>query len=612
MPKQPLLTRKLRNAIVYSWISLNKSLVVILLSLVSLAGFLPSPAVADDEATPVVLYDSEKQAILNAKEKQQNEKKEQEINNDAPSNVVFLDDEINSLENEEEEKEDFSLNPDEENDNLTESSIIDKKEAVTPELKNLGSMAIDETDVLIDMRHAHDFSDFPLTVDDRAYHRIYSFHRAFEGLRARDVHIEKYDSKDPITPEILTRCKTLFINLPSGDKEPFLVSEIAAIRDFVEGGGSLFLITDHTNCYFHQSRLTPLLHELDIEPQYYGICDKSQSLGSSGCGWIFINKFDNHPVTNGLRQIAFQTGGGVDPRYAVAWSSSNSWQDAPIMPIYGEADVAYFGNFTQDSDEQTGTTGVVLAKELKQGKIVVVADQNLFSPFFLQYLDVYRLWNNAFSWLLNRPDIADVASYLQKTNQGRRVVCWEELTPDAPHFGDPDPVGYYHIYTTLCRYYNVFCVANDDPELTSDVVVVLQGGKTYSSQGFDYVYNRLLAGKTLVVVDPNDDVLTDENSEVFNLIDKLSDEADVRVQTFPAPNDATKKKYVEMIEFTNGAKIALVRGRNSYNNEIVPKPEARLLFVQMENIKTLLSVIDNSFETAKESSDQPQETAQEK
>ena len=592
----------------YPRFSFNDFLTAVLISLVSLTSFAPCLAIADDEFIPVLLYDSEKQAAFNAKEKQQVEKEEQKINEGAPSNVVFLGDEGDSATG---ELEDFSLNLDDASDDPTETFLIDEQETVVPESIVPDSTTNGAVDVLIDMRHAHDFSDFPLTVDDRAYHRIYSFHRAFENLRARGISIQKYDAKTPITPEALSRCKTLFMNLPSGDKEPFLISEIVAIRDFVEGGGSLFLITDHTNCYFHQSRLTPLFHELDIEPQHYGICDKSQSLGSSGCGWIFIDKFDDHPVTKGLRQIAFQTGGGVDPRFAVAWSSSSSWQDAPVMPIYGEADVAYFGNFVHDSGEQVGASGVVLAKELKQGKIVVVADQNLFSPFFLHYLDVYRLWNNIFSWLLDRPEIADVASYLQKTNHGRRVVCWEELMRDASRFGDPDPTGYYHIYSTLCRYYDVFCVANDDLELATDVAVILQGGETYSPQGFNYAYKRLLAGKTLIVIDPSADVLTDENSEVFNLVGKLADEADVKIKVVPADNGATKMKRVEIIEFTNGAKIALVRGRNSYDNKAIPKPEARLLFVQMENIKTLLSVIDATLEVGKEPTNSSKETTQE-
>ncbi|MGN0911236.1 MAG: hypothetical protein ACI4NV_07465, partial [Thermoguttaceae bacterium] len=64
-------------------------------------------------------------------------------------------------------------------------SIPLKKNA--PQASNDKSGATERTsksvDVLIDMRHAHDFSDYPLTLDDVFYHRIYSFHRAFESLK---------------------------------------------------------------------------------------------------------------------------------------------------------------------------------------------------------------------------------------------------------------------------------------------------------------------------------------------------------------------------------------------------------------------------------------------
>ncbi len=568
-----------------------------LLAILFLSSFF---AFADDEPVPIVLYDSNKQAALNEQNMRQEEEKEQTLNDDAPSNVVFLGDFDMS---ETTVEDDFTLNDDESGDATSESFPIDENQLVEPKLPSSVAAADDKVDVLIDIRHAHDFSDYPLTVDDRLYHRLYSFHRAFEGLKARGVRVEKYDSKNPITSEVLCRCKTLFMNLPSADKEPFLVSEITAIRDFVKSGGSLFLITDHTNCYFHQSRLTPLLHELDVEPQHYGVCDKDYSLGSSGFGWIYIDKFEEHPVTKGLRQIAFQTGGGVDPRFAVAWSGSNSWRDAPIMPIYGEADVAFFGNFAPDPNEPIGPSGVVLAKEFQKGKIVVVGDQNLFSAFFLHYLDVYRLWNNSFAWLLDRPELADVAQYVQSLKENRLVVCWEELARGAPRFGDPDPKGYYNVYTALCRYYNVFCVANDDPELTPDLTIILHGGNNYSPQGFSYAYKRLLEGKTLVVIDPQDAVLDDESSELAILVKKLADEADVDVKSSSANHETTGKRFVERVELTNGGQIALVRGRDSFDNGSVPQPEARLLFVQMENLKTLLGVIDAAFELQEEDDD---------
>ncbi len=447
-------------------------------------------------------------------------------------------------------------------------------------------------DVLIDMRHAHDFSDFPLTVDDRNYHRIYSFNKAFEYLKSQGVVVEKYESNEPLTPEILAQCKTLFLNLPSGDKEPFFVGEILAIRDFIQQGGALFLITDHTNCYFHQSRLAPLFHEIDIEPQYYGVCDTESAVGT-GEGWLFMNRFADHPVTRGLREIAFQTGGGVDPRFAVAWSSETSWQDAPGIPIYGEADLAYYGNFAPDPGERVGASGVVLAREYGKGRVVIVGDQNLFSAFYLQYLDVYRLWLNAFAWTLDRPELADRTRYAQEAQKSRVLICWEDLRPGARRFGDPDANGYYHIYTVLCRHFNPFCVAHADTEARGKAILFVGGSADYQQEGFDFALQSLERGDAVVFVDPESDALTNSEKEPCALANALLAKG---VKARPNVEDSSREKLIERVEFENGAKIVLIRGRHGYNNEVVPQPERRPLLMDQENINAFLAEIDSLFD----------------
>jgi len=452
-----------------------------------------------------------------------------------------------------------------------------------------------DCDVLIDMRHAHDFSEFPLTLDDRFYHRIYSFNGAFQRLADRGVVVAKYAGEAPLDAETLSRCKTLFLNLPSGDKPPFLVSEILAIVDFVKEGGSIFFIVDHTDCYFHQSRLTPLFHELDVAPQYYGVCDATQNLGE-GFGWIYFDKFTESPITQGLRQVAFQTGGGVDPRNAVVWSSDDSWQDAAGMPIYGEADLAYFGNFTRDEEEPVGSSGVVSAKRFGKGKIVVVGDQNLFSAFFLQYLDNYRLWLNIFAWTLEKPELAELKTYFEDARQKPTLLCWEELENNVKKFGNPDASGYYHVYTILCRRYNPFCITNDDSALglEADALLWIGGGKEISQRGIDLAVRQLKRGKTLIVLDPARNVENDKNSGVARLLKKIQLKTG-RETSIDESNDPTSlKKHVERFETSTGGRLILLRGRNSFDNSEVPKPEARLLLFQQNNVDALLNEIDDA------------------
>ncbi|MDO5309290.1 MAG: hypothetical protein Q4G03_07335 [Planctomycetia bacterium] len=482
----------------------------------------------------------------------------------------------------------FSLHDDSAELKEVDADVI----AQDPPLPENATIATQENQwkVLIDLRHAYDFSDFPLTLDDTFYHRIYSFHRAFEKLENRGVQVDKYRELDePITLDLLKRYNAVFLNLPSGDKSPFLVSEIFAFRDYVREGGGLFFIVDHTDCYFHQSRLTPLFHEIEIAPQFYGVCDSKQKLGN-GTGWIYMDAFASHPVTENLRQIAFQTGGGVDPRFAVAWSSDESWQDASLRPIYGEDDLAYYGNFSHDDNEPVGASGVVLAKEFGKGKIVVVGDQNLFSAFFLQYLDIYRLWMNSFAWLLDYPELANVATYLDEARQSHFFVCWEELAPKAKRFGNPDEDGYYHLYTNLCRRYNVFCIANNDPEFDSNVTLIL-GKNSLSQAGLDFSTRQLEGGRALIIIDLPQDALSSENSWVNVVIRRLKDKG-IELKSDQDENDA-KLINRQVLLFSNGAKVVVINNfPGSYDNSSVPRPEARLLLRNQMELERLFDVIN--------------------
>jgi hypothetical protein len=52
------------------------------------------------------------------------------------------------------------------------------------------------------------------------------------------------------------------------------VSEIRAIRSYVAEGGSLFIITDHSNSYFHAHHLQPLLTCLGIRTSTSTACEE--------------------------------------------------------------------------------------------------------------------------------------------------------------------------------------------------------------------------------------------------------------------------------------------------------------------------------------------------
>ncbi len=305
------------------------------------------------------------------------------------------------------------------------------------------------------------------------------------------------------------RYRLLFINLVSAERPPFLVSEIAAIRAFVAGGGSLLVITDHTNCYFHAYRLAPLLTELGIDTFTDGVCDGPPYSVADGHGWLRLVDFKPHPVTAGLRCIAPQTGGRVDPRFAVAFSSAQSWADAWSTSPYGKANApGFYGNFERDPGEPAGPHGMVLAKTLGRGRIVGVGDENMLGASYAHYADNYRLWLNSMAWLLDDPRLADAAAY--ENWRRPRIVLYEP----APRgeFGNSETDGSYHALVLLSRFWWTF--ATDRLDAPADLVVFAYHECALEPQQVAALADHLRRGRHVLILNAESQLLADPSSVV--------------------------------------------------------------------------------------------------
>jgi hypothetical protein len=349
--------------------------------------------------------------------------------------------------------------------------------------------------VLVDSIHAHNFLRVGPEDDPYAYHNLYGYRLAFDYLKSRKMIVDEV-SDGRITRERLAGHSMLFINLVSADLPAFGAGEILAIKDFVERGGGLFLITDHTNCYYHLNKLSPLLDELDIRMRPETACEfPPRALGQVAGGWITIEHFKPHPVTAGLRTIAFESGGTVDDRFAVATTSERAWGDASTMHPFGEGDTpGFYGNWKPDPGERTGMLGVVLAKQVGKGRVVIVADQNIFGDPFINYADNGRLFLNAIAWLSGKTDLGDVAAY----ERWRRpaVLCYEEFGRAA--FGNPDPKGYFPAYAQLTQAFPTF--ARDHLEGDWGTIVFAHPDYQLGQADLDALVEHLRRGKSVVIL----------------------------------------------------------------------------------------------------------------
>ncbi len=362
--------------------------------------------------------------------------------------------------------------------------------------------------ILIDGIHANDLSTVGLYPGVYEYHQTCGCRRWFDYLGAQGVHYDRVD-QGSLTPELLSRYRMLFINLVSAERRPFLVSEIAAIRSFVHDGGSLLVVMDHSNAYFHAYRLMPLLKELDIEAQTDTTCEEPPHMLAGGNGWISITRFKPHPVTEGLQRVGMQSGGRVDPRFAVAVTSDRAWADRWYSGIFGEKNGAgYCGNFKRDPDEDSGPLGVVLAKDFGRGRIVIVADQNMIGETFLHYADNYRLWLNIMAWLLDDAKLRDARAYQMWRKP--RIVLYE---PSAhPEFSRSDIDGLYRAFALLTRYWWTF--AGDRWAEPCDLLVFAYNQCPLSPEHAEAVAKHLRGGRNVLILNAESQLLDDSSGVV--------------------------------------------------------------------------------------------------
>ncbi len=435
--------------------------------------------------------------------------------------------------------------------------------------------------MLVDAVHANDHSPHGLRPHEYDYHRVHGHRWAFEYLRSRGVRVD-YHREGRLHDRRLASCDALFIGLVSAERPPFLVGEIAAIRAFVHRGGSLVVITDHTNCYYHAWRLMPLFEELGLATFTDAACDEPPCTLGSGNGWIAVRRFVKHPVTIGLECIAPQTGGCVDPRFAVAWTSDRAWADAWTIAPFGEgSSPGFFGNFGRDPGERSGPLGVVAAKEFGKGRIVVVGDQNIFGDVFLNYADNYRLWLNAMAWLLDTEGLRDPTLYVRWKSP--RLLLYEQY--DRTAWGADDNSGCHFAQALLGRHYWAF--ANDRLTEPWDLVVFPDSDRRLRPEGVEAVAAHLRSGKNVLFL----------NTEY------VAGDAEVALGQILKAVGATSPKAKTgggkwTIDVPKGGQIHVLAMDSAFDNTTLAPPHRTPNTAQAKRAKALLDAVEGALRPA--------------
>jgi hypothetical protein len=428
--------------------------------------------------------------------------------------------------------------------------------------------------VLIDSIHAHNFLDKGLEPGNRDYHSLFGPKDALAYLARQGFEIREITT-GTLNEDTLAAADTLFINLVSDNLPPFLVEEIFAIKDFIEGGGNVLVITDHSNAYHHSWKLMPLFTELGIRLYNESALEvKPRTLGP-GAGWILIENFKPHPITENLSVLSFHSGGTVDENGAVAFLSATGWGDTWATAPYGENSLIHgnrgnYGNFKRDPLDRSGPLGVVLAREIGQGKFVVVGDQNALGNLWLRFGDNYKLYLNIFRWFSDRAELADYSTF--GATKGASLLMLDNLSDSR--FGDFGDTGLYHAYAYLSRYYDTYIHCSVERDY--DLIIVSPSVESLDRPQIAALREHLKRGKNIIVAGrPANDQLFTEVEKGLVLLERQRSEGKV------------------LARYRSGARLEIYLDFARFNNEFVAEPTHTPTTSQRIAASALREIVDS-------------------
>lgn len=199
-------------------------------------------------------------------------------------------------------------------------------------------------------------------------------------------------SVDPISAELLSAADVFILKTPT---KPFTEEEVSAILDYVEGGGGLYLIGDHTNVFGTGSNLNQIARHFGIRFRY----DCTYELVAGNLSEYDAPKLLPHPVVGRLPHFLFASSNTLDA----------PWDAGEVIIGYGlktlPADYSQKNFFPADIDSPLLSFGLFLqCAEVRagDGRVIAFTDSTIFSNFWMYMKGKPELLLSSVEWLNHR------------------------------------------------------------------------------------------------------------------------------------------------------------------------------------------------------------------
>jgi hypothetical protein len=232
---------------------------------------------------------------------------------------------------------------------------------VDPGVKKQGAILIDEH------YSRWEWSEMPLDTEYYGVKTVYSYYCMVEALKHYYPQVRR--NFQEITDETLRDVSVLILKTPT---KPYSETAIQAIRRFIERGGGVWLIGDHTNIFGMNTYLNMIGEPLGIRFR------EDSAIPPMMGRQLFEPNRLSHPIVRHLPLFLFYTGCTLDAPLGtndVLISQQLLW-DKPDYSVN-----TFFGDFKPSLNERVGAAVQAVALEYGSGRVAAWSDSTLFSNF---------------------------------------------------------------------------------------------------------------------------------------------------------------------------------------------------------------------------------------
>jgi len=244
--------------------------------------------------------------------------------------------------------------------------------------------------ILIDEYHS-DWEDSTRPLDKEWYglNSTYNYYSWANWLNYYYEIDQNMDSE--LTPALLQQYDVLILKCPTSS---YSNEEIVSIVSFVEKGGGLYLIGDHTDVFGMNTFLNQISEEFDIRFNM----DATYELGTGEMTAYEPNSMISHVIVQNLKRFEFMTSCTLDAPF----TSENVIMGNRLI---GEPGTYATENFFRESlsspESEYGLLLQVAAVKYGKGRVVAFSDSTVFSSFSM-FSDGYQAFTLGAIEYLNR------------------------------------------------------------------------------------------------------------------------------------------------------------------------------------------------------------------